>query len=284
LVIQTKANSGWFACDFGPFHEPSFAPQPIASAGIMYLTRTIGENYVYQAEVDKRPTGYPGGISEAVQQMDIWDSAVETLNKRELIDDSKVGIIGFSRTGWQVEFDLAHSRVRYAAATAADNVQYSLSDYWLIPSMVHASEEMYGGPPYGRTLENWQKYSISYNLERVHTPLLMEEMGYGVHDELANGMPVKLAQFLEITTGLRQLNKPVEMYYYPNEIHQLDHPRALQATMQRNVDWYRFWLQNYERPDPEDPDQYKRWEHLRALRDADGKPAAPVRATDTLLK
>src|SRR5258708_21115172 len=133
---------------------------------------------------------------------------------------------------------------------------------------------MYGGPPYGKTLENWQKYSISYNLEKVHTPLLMEEMGYGVHDDVKKAAPTNLASRYEITTGLRRLNKPVELYYYPDGVHQLDHPRALQATMQRNVEWYRFWLQGYERPHPEDRDQYKRWEHLRGLRDADAKATA----------
>jgi hypothetical protein len=59
------------------------------------------------------------------------------------------------------------------------------------------------------------------------------------------------------------------LYYYPNEQHQPDHPQARLANLQRNLDWYRFWLQGYERPNPEDPDQYKRWEHLRELRDAD---------------
>jgi hypothetical protein len=44
--------------------------------------------------------------------------------------------------------------------------------------------------------------------------------------------------------------------------------------MQRNVDWYRFWLQGYERPSPEDPEQYKRWKHLRDLQDAEDKAAS----------
>jgi dipeptidyl aminopeptidase/acylaminoacyl peptidase len=274
LVIQTKPNnSGWFACDFGPSKEPSSAPQPIASAGILYLARTYPENYDGKEESETLPTGYPGGISEAVQQMDIWDSAVDLLYRQGLVDKSKVGIIGFSRTGWHVEFGLVHAHTKFAAATATDNVQYSLSEYW-IPSLTRGVERMYGGPPYGDTLKNWEKYSISYNLDKVHTPLLLEEMGYGVHDDRQLAPPTMLTERYEITTGLRQLNKPVEMYYYPDDVHQLDHPKALQATMQRNVDWYRFWLQGYERPSPEDPEQYKRWKHLRDLQDAEDKAAS----------
>jgi hypothetical protein len=286
LVIETKRDDGWFNCDYGPGHFPSFAPQPIASAGIMYLARTgYGEDFDQKAEADHEPKGYPGEIGGVVETMDIWDSAVETLSKQGLVDDSKVGIIGFSRTGSEVEFDLFRSRIHYAAATVTDNIQYDLSEYWLIPTAAVSDEARFGGPPFGKTLENWQKYSLSYNFEKVHTPLLMEEMGYGIPGNLGlwNEVPAMVAPYLEITTSLTRLNKPFEMYYYPNDVHQIDHPRGREASMQRNVDWYRFWLQGYERPNPEDPDQYKRWEHLRELRDADVKAAEAKTSEQQLL-
>jgi hypothetical protein len=46
--------------------------------------------------------------------------------------------------------------------------------------------------------------------------------------------------------------------------------------MQRNVDWYRFWLQGYERPNPEDPTQYLRWEKMRVIQDATEKQRSGV--------
>jgi hypothetical protein len=98
LVIQTKGDAGWFTCDSGDGF-PSFAPQPIASSGMLYLIRTSGEDDNYQDDLDKRPHGYPGGVSEMVQQMDIWDNAITYLDKEGLVDPSKVGIIGFSATG-----------------------------------------------------------------------------------------------------------------------------------------------------------------------------------------
>lgn len=265
LVIQTKGDSGWFTCDSGANHDPSFAPQPIAAAGMMYLIRSYGNDWDYQNEVAMRPKGYPGGISEAVQAMDIWESAVEMLDQRGMIDPSRVGIIGFSRTGWQVEFALVHSRIHYAAATVADNVQYSLSDYWLIPWASLDNERMYGGPPYGDSLDNWRRYSISFNLERIHTPLLMEEMGYGTHDDVRYSIPAVLAVCYEVAKGLTRLGRPVEMYYYPNEDHQPDHPKARLASLTRNLDWFRFWLQGYEDQDSSKVDQYERWRELRKL-------------------
>jgi hypothetical protein len=184
LVIGTKFMRGEFVCDSGPFHSPSFAPQPFANAGIMYLTGTTPEGANSLSEEAFYPKGYPGGasggIAEAEFYMDLWDSAVDTRDAQRLIDTSKLGIIGFSRTGWHTEFILAHSRYHFSAATVADNVQYNLSEYWLENSRAlrQGFDAMYGGPPYGPSLENWKKYSISFNLDKLHTPLLMEENGY----------------------------------------------------------------------------------------------------------
>jgi hypothetical protein len=38
-------------------------------------------------------------------------------------------------------------------------------------------------------------------------------------------------------------------------------------------------LQGYEDPDPDKKGQYKRWEHLRELRDADAKPTGQTQNT-----
>lgn len=269
LVVQTKGESGWFACDSGAVHYPSFAPQPLATAGILYLARSYSENWNYQNEIDHRPKGYPGGINEVVEQTDVWDSAVDTLVSQGIADPDKIGIIGFSATGWQVDFSLFHSSIHYAAATAADNVTYDVSEYLLYPFASQVEEQMYGGSPFGKARDNWKDYSISFNLDKVHTPLLMEVMGNGVHDDKPDYVPKILGVQQEIAYGLTRLKKPVELYYYPNEEHSPDHPQARLASIQRNVDWYRFWLQNYEDPDPSKTDQYNRWRHLKTLRDMD---------------
>lgn len=268
LVIQTKPFGNYFACSNGAF--PAFAPQPIADAGIMYLG-IIGGN-TSQREEDYYPSGFPGprgagGVAEAAFQMDVYDSAVKSLAEQGMIDPERVGIIGFSRTGWYTDFSLEFSKTHYRAATTADNVQYSLSEYWLDrgAGADRGVETMYGGPPYGDTLKNWINYSISFNLEKIRTPLLIEQMGYGTPYDDPLSVPLGLVKSFEIISGLYRHGKPFELYYYPNEGHEPRHPRAQLATWQRNVDWYRFWLQGYERPHPEDPDQYARWRKLREL-------------------
>lgn len=267
LVIQTKEDIGSFLCDSGVEHFPSFAPQPMANAGMMYLIRTISDSVSNEEEESHYPKTYPGNIGEAAFYMDIWDSAINALDQRGLIDRNKVGIIGFSRAGWYTQFALAHARTRYKAATTADNVMYSMGTYWYahIDKQMDHDDDMYGGRPYGKSLKNWLDYSVSFNLDKFHTPLLMEEMGYGKRYDDMLAPPANLATAFEVFAGLNRLGKPVELYYYPNEHHLPEHPQARLATLERNVDWYRFWLQGYERANPEDASQYIRWHKLRDL-------------------
>jgi hypothetical protein len=235
---------------------------------MIYLIRSYPEKWKQQEEVDHYPKGYPGGIGEAAFQMDIWDSAIDALDRQGFIDRSNLGIIGFSRSGWYTEFVLAHSENHFRAATVADNVQYSLGEYWLAhdSNTVRAYDQMYGGPPYGASLTNWLNYSISFNLQRIHTPVLMEAMGYGTPYNNENAPPLNLASDFETLAGLHRMGNPVELYYYPNELHEPEHPLARLATLQRNLDWYRFWLQGYERPNPDVADQYGRWQEMRQPR------------------
>jgi Prolyl oligopeptidase family len=232
---------------------------------MMYLMRLYPKNWSAQEEIKNYPPGYPGNLGEAAFQMDIWDSSVAELDKRGLIDSNKVGIIGFSRSGWYTEFILAHAKVHYAAATAADNIQYSLGEYWhyRYEANIRGYNSLYGGPPYGKSLKNWLDYSISFNLNKIRTPLLMEVMGYGVPYNESKAPPTNLATKWEISSALEQLHIPVELYYYPHEEHQPDHPQARLASLQRNVDWYRFWLQGDERGELTDKNQYVRWRVLR---------------------
>lgn len=263
LVIQTHQMGSEFLCDAGPYGYPSYLPLPLVDAGILYLYRTVTINY---KEEDRAhlPKGYPGGIGEAALATEIWDSAVDELSREGIVDPDKVGIIGYSRTGWYTEFALAHARTRYRAASVTDNVEYSLGEYWLSrrPLSMQAYDRMYGGSPYGRMLQSWLDYSVSFNLAKIHTPLLMEQMGYGVHYSDVETLPIGLTTPFEVFGGLSFLHRPVELYYYPNETHTMDHPKARLENLQRNLDWFRFWLQGYERPSPEDAGQYERWHKL----------------------
>ena len=54
------------------------------------------------------------------------------------------------------------------------------------------------------------------------------------------------------------------MIYFPDGTHIHRRPQERLESQQGNVDWMRFWLQDYEDPDPAKHAQYQRWQKLRA--------------------
>ncbi len=62
-----------------------------------------------------------------------------------------------------------------------------------------------------------------------------------------------------------------DLYVFPNEPHIMFRPRHKLAVYERNLDWFRFWLQGFEDNDPRKSEQYKHWrsmkEHVRTVRD-----------------
>jgi hypothetical protein len=106
-----------------------------------------------------------------------------------------------------------------------------------------------------------------FNLEKVKTPVRIEMYGPGM---FLGGW--------EWFSGLSLLNKPVDFVWLPNGTHLLVKPWERMTSEQGNVDWFRFWLQGYEDPDPEKKQQYVRWRHLRDLQDTEDKASAQTPA------
>ena len=61
------------------------------------------------------------------------------------------------------------------------------------------------------------------------------------------------------------------MYVFVGEPHIKFGPRHKLVVYERNLDWFRFWLQGVERPDPPDVDQYEIW---RAMAEGVGPPTS----------
>jgi len=105
------------------------------------------------------------------------------------------------------------------------------------------------------------KYTPAFNAQHVQCPVLMEYSGHG---HLPNG-PTYASEFF---TNLSRQNKLVELYFYPLGDHPLDTPLERVASLQRNVDWFRFWIQGYEGKVPDyDPEQFVRWRELCKLQE-----------------
>src|SRR5580658_7890270 len=181
-----------------------------------------------------------------------YESAIDYLNRRGLIDVNRVGIIGFSRTFWYVTYTLTHSKQHFAAAAIADGVDYSYFQSMLSPAV--AFESVYGGPPFGKSMSRWLKESPAFLMDKVETPLRIQTL-----------YPGSLLGDWHWFSGLSHLGKPVEMIYVPEGVHVLERPWDRMVSQQGNVDWFCFWIKGQEDPDPAKVEQYQRWRELRKL-------------------
>ena len=55
------------------------------------------------------------------------------------------------------------------------------------------------------------------------------------------------------------------MIYIPDGTHVLEKPWDRMISQQGNVDWFCFWLEGKEDPDPGKTEKYERWRELRSL-------------------
>jgi hypothetical protein len=247
LVIMAKGWGNFFLAD--THFQTAFPPQPLAARGFLVLMANV-------LPLDQGPSGYAGKMGEAYQFIAMVKSAVRSLSQQGVIDPLKVGLIGFSRTSWETDFMITHSDFRFAAVSSADSGIYNYESYWILNSrhLMSDYEGMLGGPPYGETLANTLRFAPAFNAQRVNTPVLMEYTKF----------PGDLTANLEFFVALKRQHKTVEMFSYPNGEHDLDVPTQRLASLQRNVDWFRFWLQGVEGTAPSyDPDQFVRWNKLK---------------------
>jgi hypothetical protein len=76
--------------------------------------------------------------------------------------------------------------------------------------------------------------------------------------------PGDLTGNMEFFVALKRQGKPVEFFSYPTGEHVLDVPTQRLASLQRNVDWFRFWILGLEGSPPGyDPEQFVRWNELK---------------------
>jgi dienelactone hydrolase len=69
---------------------------------------------------------------EAPRAMAAYEGAVTYLDRKGLIDTSRVGIVGFSRTCFYLAYTLTHSKLRFRAASISDGGDGSYFQYMII--------------------------------------------------------------------------------------------------------------------------------------------------------
>ena len=64
---------------------------------------------------------------------------------------------------------------------------------------------------------------------------------------------------------MKRLRKPVDMVVFWDGVHVLEKPWDRMISQGGNVDWFDFWLNGREDPDPVRAAQYARWRELKNL-------------------
>lgn len=254
LVIQTH---GFIESEFRPsgVFPTAFAARALAAVGIVVLQAGLECPMETPSEGPCAVSGYEAGAKQLVSE--------------GIVDPDRIGIIGFSRTCFYVMEALTTGYLHFKAASITDGIMETYSQYLLQVGTESEqnpeTDAMIGGRPYGEGLQHWLKRSPSFSLDKVRTPLFV----------IATG-PISLLYMWEPYAGLRFLHKPVELIMLNTEEHVLTNPGVRLASQGGSVDWFRFWLQDYEDTDLVKAEQYKRWRELKQMEEENEKKAKPV--------
>jgi dipeptidyl aminopeptidase/acylaminoacyl peptidase len=249
LVIQTH---NWTPHRFwidGPW-TTAYAAQPLAAKGMMVLQ--VQDEYI------PLHYGKTGQKEEVDKALAIYASAVDYLDRRKIIDRNRVGIIGFSHTCFYVKYALVHSIVKFAAASVTDGEDGGYLQFMTNENKFVDAYSLYGGLPFGGALKTWIRLSPGFNIEKTHTPLRITTL-----------TPSSLMVDWEWFEAFTLLGKPVEMVIMQDGTHVLQKPSERMVSQQGNVDWFDFWLNGHEDPDPAKFQQYRRWRQMRDLASKD---------------
>jgi dipeptidyl aminopeptidase/acylaminoacyl peptidase len=176
---------------------------------------------------------------------------------RGIVDPNRIGITGLSDGAENVAYALIHSS-QFAAAAVSTMVFHPFAlNFTGSSSYRELNAQLFGDPLL--SLDKWRELSIGLNADRIHTPLLAQVADRELMEATLNFVP------------LQDAGRPIEMVVFPNEYHVKWQPAHRLAIYNRNLDWFRFWLQDYEDPDPAKTEQYTRWRQFRAKQRATGE-------------
>ena len=247
LVIQTH---GFSETEFHPSGglTTGFAAKELAAAGMMVL------------QVQEVGNCGDGGPDEGPCNAAGFETVANQLVSDGLVDAENIGLSGFSATVYHVILALTTpSSVHYRASLITDGVMASYLQYMYAADQGGGppqEDSQIGARPFGEGLQVWLKRSPTFNLDKIETPLMV--VAEGRND---------LLFMWEAYAGLRYLHKPVDLLLLNTTEHALSNPAMRMASQGGAVDWYRFWLQGYEDPNPAKAEQYERWRALRSIQE-----------------
>jgi dipeptidyl aminopeptidase/acylaminoacyl peptidase len=227
-----------------------------SNAGRAFAGRDIVVLQVGEPWSDSLPTWRHG----TEVGLDVYLAAIDQLAAEGVVDPKKVGITGYSYSGWLVATSITRAPDRFAAAEIANSDPVTLTGYYEYvdtPMAPFVANNFVGARPYGDGLKSWIERVPSLSTDRITAPVLFQAAD-----------PWHLIGIWDMYAAMRDQGKPVELQYMRSGQHNIRKPLQILAHEEILVDWFDFWLNGHEDSDAAKVAQYQRWRDLREVRDA----------------
>jgi dipeptidyl aminopeptidase/acylaminoacyl peptidase len=263
LIRWTDAKGREFSGQFFPARRTGNEPSPLFVNYYVcrgFLRGGVGDEWPFVSMAED-------GISalcinsapyrlDAIERYGIGLSAVQSvidlLASKGEIDRTRVGMGGLS-FGTEVTLWTVMKSDLLAAASVTSPMMSR--NWYLFASMkgdafLKPMKEFWQLGAQDETPERWRVLAPARNLDAIKAPILMQmpEQEY----EMALDYAIPLIR-----------EHRADLYVFPNEPHQKFQPKHKLAAYERNLDWFRFWLQGYEDPDPAKQAQYAHWREMK---------------------
>jgi dipeptidyl aminopeptidase/acylaminoacyl peptidase len=181
--------------------------------------------------------------------------ALRTVAERGFIDMHRIGIGGVSHGSFvPMYLMMKHDLI---AAISISSPSLTAMEYDAPTARVRGwlagRSNEYAPNPDGEGQEFYQQVDPANHVNAIEAPVLMNLAASEAH------------AMIRLIRRMADAQKPYDAYLFPNETHCKWQPAHLDAINHRNLDWFRFWLQDYEDPMLEKREQYVRWRELRQL-------------------
>lgn len=180
-------------------------------------------------------------------------TGIEHLIERGIADPEHIGIMGQSHGSWLGPTVVTRNPDLFEAASFAEGAADYISVYGQMSGWLNLNvhERYFPGTPYD-ALDRYIELSPIFHLAGTETPMLLE---YGQQSLAVQGM--------EYASALWRHGIPHELVIYPETGHGITSAALRLDSMERNLDWFDYWMLGREDPAPGKAGRYARWEAMK---------------------
>lgn len=225
----------------------------LAARGFVTLIYHMWEDERIHPYEDFLVRMYSGEETDGKVSYDQISDYVGKLVREGIVDPDRVGIGGHSEALNTIAWGLTHGDLFKAVAT--DWVRWNRSRYFM-PIDGYQAMLQWGDllrDPYRRPGKIIRNFSLSLHVREVRAPILVN----------ASGLELDSTSQWEALRRFWDAGRPLEMHVAPDEDHVVFEAYHRRIEYRRNLQWFEYWLQDREAPDPVDPEEYHRWDLMK---------------------